>query len=151
MTELAPVTKNKKKSASRIGAVQSLYSSKMSDVDISQIIANFVKDGSLVEMDGISFPADYPLYEKIISGVLNREEEICEIANSALHSRPIEKQHVLMGYIIKCGIYELLENIDVSGKLIVNEYVNIAHSFYEEKEAKMVNAVLDNLSKKIRK
>ena len=102
-------------------------------------------------MDGISFPADYPLYEKIISGVLNREAEICEIANSVLHSRPIEKQHVLMGYIIKCGIYELLENIDVSGKLIVNEYVNIAHSFYEEKEAKMVNAVLDNLSKKIRK
>ncbi len=151
MTELAPVTKNKKKSASRIGAVQSLYSSKMSDVDISQTIANFVKDGSLVEMDGISFPADYPLYEKIISGVLNREEEICEIANSVLHSRPIEKQHVLMGCIIKCGIYELLENIDVSGKLIVNEYVNIAHSFYEEKEAKMVNAVLDNLSKKIRK
>ena len=42
MTELAPITQNKKKSASRIGAVQSLYSSKMSDVDISQIIANFV-------------------------------------------------------------------------------------------------------------
>jgi len=151
MTELAPITQNKKKSASRIGAVQSLYSSKMSGVDISQIIANFVKDESLVEMDGISFPADYPLYENIISGVLNREAEICEIANSALHSRPIEKQQVLMGYIIKCGIYELLETIDVPGKLIVNEYVNIAHSFYEEKEAKMVNAVLDNLSKKIRK
>ena len=75
MTELAPVTKTKK-SASRIGAVQSLYSSKMTGVDISQIIANFVKDGSLVEMDGISFPADYPLYEKIISKVLNRRRNM---------------------------------------------------------------------------
>jgi len=150
MAELAPITANKKKSASRIGAVQSLYSSKMSGIDISQVIANFLKDGSLVEMDGISFPADYSLYQNIISGVLIRESEICEIANSVLHSRPMEKQHILMGYIIKCGIYELLDNTDVSGKLIVNEYVNIAHSFYESKEAKMVNAVLDKLNKKIR-
>ncbi|MGB1361085.1 MAG: transcription antitermination protein NusB [Alphaproteobacteria bacterium] len=150
MTQIAPTTKNKKKSAGRIGAVQSLYSSKVSDMDITKVLANFVANGSMVEMDGIMFPADNELHQSIVSGVLNRHSEICEIANGVLNSRPIEKQDILMGYIIKAGIFELLENTDVDGKLIVNEYSDIAHSFYEAKEANLVNAVLDNLNKAIR-
>ena len=150
MAELAPITENKKKSASRIGAVQSLYSSKLSGGEITKVIADFKGEGCFVEMDEIKFPADESLYQKIISGVLSREAEICEIANGALNSRPIEKQHILMGYILKAGIWELLENAEAEAKLIVNEYADIAHSFYEAKEAKMVNAVLDNIAKTIR-
>ena len=148
--EKAPETLNKKRSASRVGAIQSLYSAKIADLDIYKVMSDFVSGGCMVEMDDVSYPAQQDLYNSIVSGVLNRNEEIVSIANSALTSRPIEKQDVLIGYILKAGIFEIIDNADIDAKLIVSEYVDIAHSFYEPKEAGMVNGVLDNVRRAVR-
>ena len=46
--------------------------------------------------------------------------------------------------------YELMKRADVPVAVIVSEYVDIAKAFYEEDEPKLVNAVLDRVSRRVR-
>lgn len=146
----APLTKNKKRASARIGAVQTLYASHISGDDITKAVVHFIQNGCMVEMDGMSYPADESLFTTIVQGVLKRQQDIIHIANSVLVSRSLERQNPLMGFILQAGIYELLENTDVDSRLIMSEYVDMAHAFFEPKEAGMVNGVLNAVSNAVR-
>ena len=148
--KVAPATKNKKRSAGRIGAIQTLYASKMGKDTITKTMADFIKNGGMVEMDGISYPANQHLYTQIVNGVLNRTDDIVDLANAVLTQRPLERQNPLMQLIIQAGIFELLENAETDSRLIISEYVDIAHAFFEPKEAGLVNGVLDSVGRSIR-
>ncbi len=148
--QLIPPTRNKRRSAARIGAVQSLYALQMGQDDVAKVMADFIQNSCMVEMDGISYPANQQLYTQIVNGVLNRNADIIDLANSVLTKRPLERQNRLIQLIIKAGIFELLENKDADFRLIIGEYVDIAHAFFDHKEAGMINGVLDSLSRAVR-
>ncbi len=148
--KVAPPTKNKKRSAARIGAVQTLYAIKIGQSDICKAMADFIKNGGMVEMDGISYPANQQMYGHIINGVIQRDADITDLANAVLTKRPLHRQNLLIQFIIKAGIFELLENDTLDSHLIISEYVDIAHAFFEPKEAGMVNGVLDSVSRTVR-
>lgn len=147
--KMAPPTKNKKRSSARIGAVQTLYASHINNENVVKNIANFVQAGGIVEMDGGVYPANQQLYTKIINGVLNRNEDIVNLANATMEKRPLEWQNPLIQFIIKAGIFELLENDSADDALIISEYVDIAHAFFEPKEAGLVNGVLNTVCKNL--
>ena len=48
--------------------------------------------------------------------------------------------------ILRCGVYELIFNSKVGGKIIASEYTNIAHAFFDGPEIGFVNAILDKIS-----
>ena len=148
--KLAPTTKYKKRSAGRIGAIQTLYAVKMGQQDIVKAMADFIKNDAMVEMDGISYPANQQVYAHIINGVLARDKDIVGVADAVLTKRPLERQNPLMQLILKAGIFELLENDTIDSRLIISEYVDIAHAFFDPKEAGMVNGVLDSVSRTVR-
>ncbi len=52
--------------------------------------------------------------------------------------------------ILRCGTYELRRCKDIPLKVVINEYVEIAHAFFEGDEPGVVNAVLDRLGREIR-
>ncbi len=35
-------------------------------------------------------------------------------------------------------------------RVVINEYINVAHSFFSEEEPKVVNGVLDKLARRLR-
>jgi N utilization substance protein B len=47
--------------------------------------------------------------------------------------------------ILRGGAYELIVRKDVPHKVVISEYVDVAHAFFEKDEPKVVNAVLQNL------
>ena len=49
--------------------------------------------------------------------------------------------------ILRSGIFELGEKKDSLKKVIINEYINIAHSFFNGKEPAFINAILDKVAK----
>lgn len=51
---------------------------------------------------------------------------------------------------MRAGVYELMQRSDVPVAVIVSEYVDIAKAFYVEDEPKLVNAVLDRVSRRVR-
>ena len=52
--------------------------------------------------------------------------------------------------ILRAGAYELLARADVPTGTAISEYVDVAHAFFEPREAKFVNGVLDAVAKGVR-
>jgi N utilization substance protein B len=55
-----------------------------------------------------------------------------------------------MKAILRAGTYELLARADVPTAAAISEYVDVAHAFYERREAGFVNALLDAIAKSVR-
>ncbi len=55
-----------------------------------------------------------------------------------------------MRQIVRAGAYELAARADIPTAAIINEYVDVAHAFYEPREAKFVNGLLDAIARKLR-
>ena len=52
--------------------------------------------------------------------------------------------------ILRAGAYELMARPDVSRATAISEYVDVAKAFFDDREAKFVNGVLDALAKDVR-
>ena len=55
-----------------------------------------------------------------------------------------------MKAILRCGTYELLARADVPVAAVISEYVDVAHAFYDKREAGFVNGLLDAMAKQVR-
>ena len=56
----------------------------------------------------------------------------------------------LVRAILLAGTYELVHRRDVPPKVAINEYVSIAHAFYDQGEPTFVNSVLDRVARQER-
>ncbi|MHA1517869.1 MAG: transcription antitermination factor NusB, partial [Alphaproteobacteria bacterium] len=52
--------------------------------------------------------------------------------------------------ILRAAAFELIERNDVPVRVVISEYVDIAHAFFGEDEPKVVNGVLSQLAHKVR-
>ena len=52
--------------------------------------------------------------------------------------------------ILRCGTYELLAREDVPSGAVIDEYIEVAKAFFDDREAKFVNGVLDAVAKGVR-
>ena len=62
----------------------------------------------------------------------------------------IERLDKTMLQILRAGAYELLARADVPTGSVISEYLDVAHAFFDEREAKFVNGVLDAVAKDVR-
>ena len=51
---------------------------------------------------------------------------------------------------LRAGAYELAHRRDVPARVVIAEYADVAAAFVERDETGMVNAVLDQLARKLR-
>jgi N utilization substance protein B len=63
---------------------------------------------------------------------------------------PLKRIEAILRAVLRAGAYELDHRRDVPGRVVVSEYVDIAHAFVERDETGMVNAVLDQIARKLR-
>ena len=63
---------------------------------------------------------------------------------------PLKRIEAVLRAILRAGAFELDHRADVPARVVVSEYVGIAHAFLEPDEAGMVNAVLDALARQLR-
>jgi N utilization substance protein B len=52
--------------------------------------------------------------------------------------------------ILRAATFELIEETQVPVRVVISEYVNVAHAFFAGDEPKVVNGVLDALARKLR-
>jgi N utilization substance protein B len=55
-----------------------------------------------------------------------------------------------MRAVLRAGAFELSSRTDVPARVVVSEYVDVAHAFLDKDETGMVNAVLDQLARELR-
>ncbi len=87
----------------------------------------------------------------IISGTIERNEILIEELDKNLGKEfRFKNLDKLFQVILKSATYELLYKPNVSIKIIIKEYLNASNFFLDESQTKFLNALLDNIAKKIR-
>lgn len=81
-----------------------------------------------------------------VFGVLEHEDELVDIANKYLKDWTIDRLGKTDQAILKIGLYELLYT-DTPDIVCINEALELASEYSDDKVKSMINAVLDNVMK----
>jgi N utilization substance protein B len=153
--------KIRKKSGARLAAVQAAYMCAFSGLSVDEVIKDFdtgevgryaIEEDALtgehaVELEEI----DKPYFEKLVKGVHEHKESLETALRTYLKDgSSYDHMNATMQAILLCAVYELGYTTDVDTKVIIQEYVDLAYAFFTKNEPKMINALLDQISKHVR-
>ena len=140
------------RSAARLAAVQALYQHEMERTAIPRLLHEFHQHrlGAEIEDDQYA-EADIDFFNDIVQGTAARLDEIdALIAGKLAKGWSLARLDRTMLQILRAGTYELLARADVTVATVIDEYLDVAHAFFDAREAKFVNGVLDALAKEKR-
>lgn len=132
----------RRRSRARRRALQALYQWQLTGQNSAEIERQFLEEHNMVSTDLEYFtellyqiPAQVASLDAIIEPVLDRPLVIVD---------PIEKA------ILRMGIYELTQRLDVPYRVVVNEAVDLAKLFGAEQSHRYINGVLDRIGRENR-
>ncbi|WP_419816802.1 transcription antitermination factor NusB [Glacieibacterium sp.] len=140
------------RSAARLAAVQALYQREMSGGPVPRLLAEFHHHrlGATIEGDEYC-EADVEFFDDIVAGAGARAVEIDELITAALaEGWALDRLDKPMRALLRAAVYELIARADVPAATVVDEYVDVAHAFYDAKLAGFVNALLDTVARRVR-
>lgn len=141
------------RSAARLAAVQALYQHEMEATEIPRLLHEFHQHrlGAEIE-DDLYAEADIDFFNDIVQGTAKRLEEIdALIAGKLASGWSMARLDRTMLQILRAGTYELLARADVTVATVIDEYLDVAHAFFDAREARFVNGLLDALAKVVRR
>tara|TARA_A100001011_G_C14297405_1_gene839083 strand:- start:2285 stop:2680 length:396 start_codon:yes stop_codon:yes gene_type:complete len=130
------IQKTEKSSSPRIKVIQKIY-------------------GSLLNPDAeITYPkSQYKKYIKdVVSGTIERTELIEDTINKYLKDDiDLKRTDKLLKIILFSAVFEFLYKANTPKNVIISEYIQASEFFLEKAQIRYLNAILDKLSKSIRK
>ncbi len=145
--------RSKSRSAARLAAVQALYQLDMEKSGIAKLLAEFHAHRLGAEIEDVQYvEAEVSFFDDVVSGVDARRTEIDTMVESKLGEQwKIGRIDKTMLQILRAGTYELIARPDVPVATVIAEYIDVAHAFFDAKDAKFVNGLLDSVAKDARR
>ena len=135
--------------AARLAAVQAIYQMELTSLDAETVIAEFIEHRFTADPE-IS-PAGLPdtvFFADLVRGVPNRQTEIDRaIAECLSTDWKFSRIDSILRAILRAAGFELIARSDVPAKVVIDEYLDITHAFFQGDEAGFVNAALDRLAR----
>ena len=144
--------RSRSRSAARLAAVQALYQQEMEGTPTRRLLKEFHDHrlGKIIE-DEQYVDAERAFFDDIVTGVDARRADVdAAIAGRLASGWSLERLDRPMRAILRAGAYELLARADVPVGSVISEYVDVAHAFYDKREAGFVNGLLDAIAKEAR-
>lgn len=140
-----------RRTAARLAAVQVLYQLIISGhTDAEKEVDEFIKTRVGFDIDGdVLVPADTDMLRAIVLGVDDRRGDIAEIVDANIPEGKRETLDTLLKCTLYAGTWELMQSETDTG-IIMADYINVTHGFYDAGEAKLINALLDKIAKALR-
>lgn len=147
------INRSQARSVARLAAVQALYQRHMEGTTLARLLNEFHMHRLGREIEEAQFAdAEVDFFDDIVAGYDARAEEIDAVLQSKLaEGWTLARLDKTMLQILRAGAYELVARPDVPIGTAISEYVDVAHAFFDEREAKFVNGVLDAVAKAVRK
>jgi len=145
-------TRTQARAAARLAAVQALYQHEMEGTKIPTLLHEFHHHRLGATIEDVDYAeADVPFFDDLVQGAAARAGEIDRIVEAKLASGwTLGRLDKPMKAILRAGTYELLARGDIPVGVVISEYVDVAHAFYERREAGFVNGLLDAIAKDVR-
>ena len=87
----------------------------------------------------------------VVLGTIERLELINEEIKNIETNFNLKNLDDIFRIIIQCATFELMYKPSLSRKIIIKEYLDVSNFFLNRSQTKYLNAILDNLSKKLTK
>jgi N utilization substance protein B len=132
--------------------VQALYQMDLAETDLADVIEEFKAHRLGGPVDDASIAnADPKHFAGVLRGVVHRQREIDPLIDQQLAAgwRLVRIDSIVRA-ILRAAAYELMDLTDVPVRVVISEYIEVAHAFFEGDESKVVNGVLDQLARKLR-
>jgi len=144
--------RSKSRSAARLAAVQALYQHEMEGTALPMLLHEFHQHRLGATIEDVTYhAAEESFFDDVVKGVDARREEIdALIVGRLAKGWSMERLDKPMRQILRAGAYELLARADVPAASVISEYVDVAHAFYDKREAGFVNGLLDGIAKAVR-
>ena len=142
-------SRSQARSAARLAAVQALYQRHMEKTPLPRLLDEFHQHRLGREIEGDEYAdAEVAFFDDVVSGVDARREEIDDKLTARLaQGWTLARLDKTMLQILRAGTYELIARPDISKATAISEYVDVAKAFFDDREAKFVNGVLDAVAK----
>ncbi len=150
------------RTASRVAAVQALFQSEQGGESAETVIEQFVRH-RLGEMPGPEHrggggfeegrvpDAHVPLFGRIVRTAVQQQDRLDSLIAAALPTEwPMARLDPVLRALMRAGGAELSMDDGPPSRVVINEYLDIAHGFFQGEEPRMVNGMLDRLARDLR-
>lgn len=149
--------KPRPRTGSRVAAVQALFQAEQGPTSAETVIDEFIRYrlGSAVGSDGFEdgrvHDVDVKLFARIVRAATTGQDRIDPMVSGALSADwPMERLDPVLRALMRAGVAELCMADGPPAKVVINEYLDVAHGFFEGDEPRMANGVLDRLAHQLR-
>jgi len=119
-----------------------LFEAELNEASITEVAERVISRGE-VELSQNS----KEFIEKYVKGIVENKEEIEETLNSEMVNWSLERIGNVERALLKFGTYELMFE-DMGHEIVVNEIVELAKKYGDEKSHEFINGVLAKIIKK---
>jgi N utilization substance protein B len=145
------------RTAARVAAVQALFQSEQAQISAEAVIEEFVRHrlgerpGNGGFEEGLVPDAYAPLFARIVRTVTLQHEQIDAMLVAALPADwPLARLDPVLRALLRAGAAELGMTDGPPAKVVINEYLDVAHGFFDGDEPRMANGMLDRLARELR-
>ncbi len=145
------------RSVARLAAVQALYQMEVSAIGVEGVIREFTehrfdRDLDSGEGEGITLAsADESFFADLVRGVVAQQKQVdAAIVKRLAEGWRLERLDATVRAILRAGAFELAHRPDVPTEVAIDEYVEVAKSFFEGTEPGFVNGALDAVARDVR-
>lgn len=124
-----------KRREAREKALQILFQMELNEMHLDQAIANVMEDQSDAYVD------------KLVEGVVANKTAIDELIAGNLDNWSMDRLNKVDLAILRVSAFEMIYCEDIPDRVSLNESLEIAKIFSDEKSSKFINGVLANIAK----
>ena len=140
------------RTVARLAAVQALYQMELAGEGVETVIAEFSNHRFDADIEGEPLAeADEDWFADVVRGVVGDQRAIDAMVTKRLASNwRLERLDATLRALLRSGAWELANKPDAPREVVLNEYVELAKAFFDDAEAKFVNAALDGVARDVR-
>jgi len=137
------------RSVARLAAVQALYQMEVSGAGADAVVREFSDHRFDRDLDGATLAeADEAFFGELVKGVVGAQADIDHaIARHLAQGWRLDRIDATVRAILRSGAFELMRRSDVPTEVAIDEYVELAKSFFDGPEPGFVNAALDAIAR----
>ncbi|MBI2236064.1 MAG: transcription antitermination factor NusB [Magnetospirillum sp.] len=139
-----------RRAAARLAAVQALYQMEMTGTSAGEALKDS-QDRRAEEPRGRMAEPDAALLGTLVRGTTQDAPLLDELVGNALTADwPVDRLEAVLRAILRAAAWELKAHAQTPARVVISQYVDVAHAFYSGPEPGLVNAVLDRIAKVLR-
>jgi N utilization substance protein B len=143
------VSARQARSVARLAAVQALYQMDVSGVGAEAVVREFAEHRFSRDLEGARLAqADEAFFGQLVRGVVAEQGDIDKaIVRRLADGWRLERIDATVRAILRSGAFELMRRAEIPSEVAIDEYVEIAKSFFDGPEPGFVNAALDRIAR----